>query len=69
MESIALCEIGNKVEKNLERTRRCMITCRELGDPLLRFKFLTGDRRMNLPDAPVAQGGFFVTHFFTVRDQ
>jgi hypothetical protein len=24
---------------------------------------------MNLPDAPVAQEGFFVTHFFIVRDQ
>src|SRR5713101_8073461 len=24
---------------------------------------------MNLPDAPIAQEGFFVTHFFTVRDQ
>ena len=24
---------------------------------------------MNLPDAPVAQSGFFVTHFLTVRDQ
>ena len=24
---------------------------------------------MNLPDAPVPQEGFFVTHFFTVEDQ
>jgi catechol 2,3-dioxygenase-like lactoylglutathione lyase family enzyme len=24
---------------------------------------------MNLPDAPIAQDGFFVTHFLTVRDQ
>jgi hypothetical protein len=24
---------------------------------------------MNLPDAPVANEGFFVTHFFTVKDQ
>jgi len=24
---------------------------------------------MNLPDAPVAQEGFFVTHFLTVKDQ
>ncbi len=24
---------------------------------------------MNLPDAPIAQEGFFVTHFLTVRDQ
>jgi catechol 2,3-dioxygenase-like lactoylglutathione lyase family enzyme len=24
---------------------------------------------MNLPDAPIANEGFFVTHFFTVRDQ
>jgi len=24
---------------------------------------------MNLPDAPVAQKGFFATHFFTVKDQ
>jgi catechol 2,3-dioxygenase-like lactoylglutathione lyase family enzyme len=24
---------------------------------------------MNLPDAPIAQEGFFVTHFFAVRDQ
>ena len=24
---------------------------------------------MNLPDAPVAREGFFVTHFFTVRNQ
>jgi hypothetical protein len=24
---------------------------------------------MNLPDAPIAQEGFFATHFFTVRDQ
>jgi catechol 2,3-dioxygenase-like lactoylglutathione lyase family enzyme len=24
---------------------------------------------MNLPDAPVPQSGFFVTHFLTVRDQ
>jgi hypothetical protein len=24
---------------------------------------------MNLPDAPVAGEGFFVTHFFTVRNQ
>jgi catechol 2,3-dioxygenase-like lactoylglutathione lyase family enzyme len=24
---------------------------------------------MNLPDAPIAQEGFFVTHFFTVKDQ
>jgi hypothetical protein len=23
---------------------------------------------MNLPDAPIANEGFFVTHFFTVRD-
>jgi catechol 2,3-dioxygenase-like lactoylglutathione lyase family enzyme len=24
---------------------------------------------MNLPDAPIANEGFFVTHFFTVKDQ
>lgn len=24
---------------------------------------------MDLPDAPIAQEGFFVTHFLTVRDQ
>ena len=24
---------------------------------------------MNLPDAPIAQEGFFAAHFFTVRDQ
>jgi len=24
---------------------------------------------MNLPEAPIASGGFFVTHFLTVRDQ
>ncbi len=24
---------------------------------------------MNLPDAPVAREGFFVTHFFTVKNQ
>jgi hypothetical protein len=24
---------------------------------------------MGLPDAPIAQEGFFATHFFTVRDQ
>jgi catechol 2,3-dioxygenase-like lactoylglutathione lyase family enzyme len=24
---------------------------------------------MNLPDAPIAHDGFFVTHFFTVKDQ
>lgn len=24
---------------------------------------------MNLPDAPVAQEGFYVTDFFTVKDQ
>lgn len=24
---------------------------------------------MNLPDAPIAQAGFFVTHFLTVKDQ
>ena len=24
---------------------------------------------MNLPDAPIAQDGFFVAHFLTVRDQ
>lgn len=24
---------------------------------------------MNLPDAPIAEDGFFVTHFLTVRDQ
>ena len=24
---------------------------------------------MNLPDAPIAQEGFFVTHFFTVKNQ
>ena len=24
---------------------------------------------MNLPDAPIAREGFFVTHFLTVRDQ
>jgi hypothetical protein len=24
---------------------------------------------MNLPDAPIARDGFYVTHFFTVRDQ
>ena len=24
---------------------------------------------MNLPDAPIAQEGFFVTHFLTVADQ
>jgi catechol 2,3-dioxygenase-like lactoylglutathione lyase family enzyme len=23
---------------------------------------------MNLPDAPIAHAGFFVTHFFTVKD-
>jgi catechol 2,3-dioxygenase-like lactoylglutathione lyase family enzyme len=28
-----------------------------------------GRHRMNLPDAPIAHEGFFVTHFFTVRDQ
>ena len=28
-----------------------------------------GGNRMNLPDAPVAREGFFVTHFFTVKDQ
>src|SRR5208283_4123141 len=28
-----------------------------------------GRRRMNLPDAPIAREGFFVTHFLTVRDQ
>ena len=27
------------------------------------------DNRMNLPDAPIAQEGFFVTHFFIVKDQ
>jgi hypothetical protein len=25
--------------------------------------------RMNLPDAPIANEGFFATHFFTVKDQ
>jgi catechol 2,3-dioxygenase-like lactoylglutathione lyase family enzyme len=25
--------------------------------------------RMNLPDAPIAEEGFFVTHFLTVKDQ
>jgi hypothetical protein len=25
--------------------------------------------RMNLPDAPIAQEGFYVTHFFAVKDQ
>jgi hypothetical protein len=24
---------------------------------------------MNLPDAPIEHEGFFITHFFTVRDQ
>jgi hypothetical protein len=24
---------------------------------------------MNLPDAPIALDGFFVSHFFTVKDQ
>ena len=24
---------------------------------------------MNLPDAPIANEGFFVMHFFTARDQ
>jgi hypothetical protein len=24
---------------------------------------------MNLPDAPVTREGFYVTHFFTVRNQ
>jgi len=24
---------------------------------------------MNLPDAPIAQEGFYVTHFFAVKDQ
>jgi hypothetical protein len=24
---------------------------------------------MNLPNAPIAHEGFFITHFFTVRDQ
>jgi hypothetical protein len=28
-----------------------------------------GRDRMNLRDAPIAQEGFFATHFFTVRDQ
>jgi catechol 2,3-dioxygenase-like lactoylglutathione lyase family enzyme len=28
-----------------------------------------GGKTMNLPDAPVAFEGFFVTHFFTVRNQ
>jgi predicted enzyme related to lactoylglutathione lyase len=28
-----------------------------------------GRHGMNLPDAPIAHEGFFVTHFFTVRDQ
>src|SRR6267154_2902574 len=28
-----------------------------------------GRHRMNLPDAPIADEGFFATHFFTVRDQ
>jgi hypothetical protein len=33
------------------------------------FGFPHGGNRMNLPDAPVAREGFFVTHFFTVKDQ
>src|SRR6202046_4152435 len=33
------------------------------------FGFPHGGKRMNLPDAPVAREGFFVTHFFTVKDQ
>jgi hypothetical protein len=28
-----------------------------------------GRHRMNLPDAPIANEGFLVTHFFTVKDQ
>jgi hypothetical protein len=24
---------------------------------------------MDLPDAPIAQAGFYVTHFFAVKDQ
>src|SRR4249919_1221828 len=30
---------------------------------------MKGGNPMNLPDVPVAREGFFVTHFFTVRDQ
>jgi hypothetical protein len=26
-------------------------------------------RRMNIPDAPIAQEGFYAAHFFTVKDQ
>ena len=33
------------------------------------FEFPHHGDRMNLPDAPVAHEGFFVTHFFTVKDQ
>jgi len=32
------------------------------------YNFIAGGFRMNLPDAPIAQAGFFVTHFFTVKD-
>jgi catechol-2,3-dioxygenase len=30
---------------------------------------MSGERVMDLPNAPVAHEGFFVTHFFTVKDQ
>ena len=31
--------------------------------------FFDNRQRMNLPDAPIADDGFFATHFFTVSDQ
>jgi catechol 2,3-dioxygenase-like lactoylglutathione lyase family enzyme len=33
------------------------------------FGFPHVDNRMNLPDAPIPPEGFFVAHFFTVKDQ
>ena len=35
-----------------------------------RAQFIDNRRHsMNLPDAPIAQEGFFADHFFTVKDQ
>lgn len=41
----------------------------ELVDPAQAISRLHWRHRMNLPDAPIARDGFYVTHLFTVSDQ
>lgn len=49
-------------------TRLLYVSCRELLELAPRLPCLAGGC-IDLPDAPIAHDGFFVTHFLTVRDQ